>query len=91
MRPDKQKERLQTSNESLTRNQCVAKMVDLINIYHSIEHRKGTKEEKDEAKELVMKEIRKLKSNVGTDLSKRCVMFAKNKDEWEAVKESFFR
>lgn len=91
MRPDRVKERLQTPNERLTTNQCVAKMVDLINIYHSIDFRKGDEYEKNEAKELITKEIKNLKRFVGSYLAKNCIWYTKNKEEWEKVKESFIK
>ena len=91
MRPDRVKERLQTSNDDLTTNQCVAKMVDLINIYHSVDYRKGTEEEKSEARNLILNEIKKLKKKVGSYLAKNCIWYTKNKEEWEKVKESFIK
>lgn len=91
MRPDRVKERLQKDSRTLTSNESVAKMVDLINLYHSIEHRHGTPEQKDEARALIKKEVSKLRKQVGTGLAKNVFWYLKDHQAWNATKESLIQ
>lgn len=89
MRPDRLKERLVTNNSSLSHKGKVDKMVDLINLYHSIEHRYGSDEDKEEARELIRNELKKLRKFLGTHLAKNCLFYLNSREEWDSVKESF--
>lgn len=89
MRPDRLKERLTTHINRLTSTQATAKMVDLINLYHSIPHRHGSESDKEEAKALIKKEVSKLKSRVGTTLSKKCFWYLGDKDAWNQAKDGY--
>lgn len=89
MRPDRVRERLQTPLNRLTFGQATAKMVDLINLYHSIDYRHGTEEEKSQAKDLIKKEVSKLRSKVGTALAKSCFYYLKDRQAWNSAKEGF--
>lgn len=91
MRPDRLKERLETPLNRLTSAQAVAKMVDLINLYHSISYRHGTDEDKNEAKKLIKKEVSKLKSRVGSGLATDCFWYLGDRDAWNAAKDGYLK
>ena len=89
MRPDRMKMRLEKNVNSLTAGEATAKMVDLINLFHSIEYRNGKEEDKEEAKALIKKEVSKLKSRVGSSLSTNCFWYLKDRQAWNNAKEGY--
>lgn len=89
MRPDRMKMRLEKNVNSLTVGEATAKMVDLINIFHSIDHRNGTESDKDEAKRLIRKEVSVLKRRVGNSLATNCIIYLNNIESWNEAKEGY--
>lgn len=82
-------ERLKSSNEGLTRKASIDKMVDLINLYHSIESRYGTADQKTEAKTLIRQEVKKLKKQVGSHFASRSLYYLTDQGAWNDEKNSF--
>lgn len=91
MRPDTMAQRLSTPTSKLTNAQAVDKMVILINIFHSIDQRYGTEESKEELRQTIRSELKKLERRVGSALATNYRWYLNDLEAWNAVKESFLR
>lgn len=60
MKKDMMGDRLKTPNTKLSQRARVDKVIDLINLYHSIDRRSGTTEEKQTARNLIVRNLNEL-------------------------------
>ncbi len=89
MRPDRMRDRLQKPSNKLTIGQATAKMIDLINLYHSIDYRFGSDEDKNEAREIIRVEVSRLRKKVGSSLSTNCLYYLTDKQAWNNAKDGY--